>query len=679
MHILLIEDDAKDYLEIRQLLEQQSSQVTMDWAPNYEINSQKLERGHYDILLIGYQATQKHQQKFLDDLENYVTIPTILLTKDHESVDAKFIERYHTHFLRKEQLNWSQLKQTHYHLSHSIKTHDKIKIFQTIFDNAFEFMWLTNSAGILQEINTAALKLSNSKYSEIIEKIIWDVSWASKTAQHRLKTAFSIASTGKFTRHEIEIQKPNGQSMILAFSFTPLFDIRHKLAWILVEGRDLCERSALEQQLDHSNLHDQLTGLPNRHLFLEYLEQAISKTEQNYNYLIAILFLDLDRFTLINGSLGHDMGDWLIMEIAQRLQDNLTKNNILARFSGGKFLILLENVADLSIANQLATRINQEILATPFSLDNYSIVNSASIGIAYHNRQEDATTLLRNAEIAMQRAKGKACHVVFNRGMYDKTISYLQIETDLHQAIDKKDFVLLYQPQIELATGCMIGVEALIHFRHPNNGLISSINFTPLLEETGLIIPIGEWSLKTACKQLKKFLDAGLPMGQVAVNLSVHQFCSKKLLGMVTEIIENSGLMPEHLELEITESLLLEDIHSAIRTLNLFKKMGINITIDNFGTGYSPLTYLKKFPIDRIKIDSSFIDGIISSPEDAAITVATIEMAHALGLTVVANGVSTEEQRDFLLDQGCDFVQGDLYTPLLENDSMLKWGVNFTK
>jgi len=675
MHILLIEDDAKDYLEIRQLLDQQSSQVTIDWAPNYEINSQQIEQGHYDMLLIGYRATQKQQQNFLDELDNYVTIPAILLTKDYESVDAKFIERYHTHFLRKEQLTWSQLQQTYYHLSHSIKSHDKIKVFQTIFDNAFEFMWLIDSAGILYEINAAALKLSKSKYSEVIKKPIWDAPWASKKNKLKLTTAINIAVSGKFTRHEIEIQKSSNNFMMLAFSFTPLFDSEHKLIWILVEGRDLCERRALEQQLDYSNLHDQLTGLPNRHLFLEYLEQSI----ENNNFLIAVLFLDLDRFNLINGSLGHDMGDWLIMEISQRLQDNLAEGNILARVSGGKFLILLENIENLSTVNQLAININKEILALPFSLDGYSTVNSASIGIAYHTKQDDATTLLRNADIAMQRAKskGKSCYVIFNRGMYDKTISRLQIETDLHQAIDRKDFVLLYQPQIELSTNEMVGIETLIHFRHPNNGLISSINFTPLLEETGLIVPIGEWTLETACNQLRAYLNAGLPVERIAINLSVHQFCNKQLLETVIKIIEKSELTPEHLELELTESLLLEDINSAIRTLNLFKNMGIGITIDNFGTGYSPLTCLKRFPLDRIKIDDSFIKGIISSPEDTAITVATIEMAHALGLTVVANGVSTEEQRDFLLDQGCDFAQGDLYSDLLEHEDMLKWGIDF--
>ncbi|HHB92236.1 MAG TPA: EAL domain-containing protein, partial [Thioploca sp.] len=229
------------------------------------------------------------------------------------------------------------------------------------------------------------------------------------------------------------------------------------------------------------------------------------------------------------------------------------------------------------------------------------------------------------------------------------------------------------------ATNEMVGIESLIHFRHPSNGLISSINFTPLLEETGLIVPIGEWGLETACEQLKNYLNAGLIIDHIAINLSVHQFCNKQLLETIIEAIEKSKLNPEHLELELTESILLEDINSAIRTLKLFKKIGIRITIDNFGTGYSPLTYLKRFPIDQIKIDSSFVKGIISSPEDTAITVATIEMAHALGLTVVANGVSTEEQRDFLLDQGCDFVQGSLYTPLLEYEDMLKWGVTFTK
>lgn len=677
MHILFIEEDAQEYLKSRQILDEHTSQLNIDWAPNYEIALTRIKQNHYDVFLVGYYAEKIQQQKFLSQLYQYVSIPLILLTKNHELVDTKLMEEYPIDFLAKEQLSWYQLERSIRYLSHLKTLQEQKNQFQAIFENAFQFMGLLDTDGILQEINHKALTLMGSKRETVVSYPFWEMPLATHTdIQAQFKMAIATAGEGKFAHCEIDVETQNGQIATLDFSFTPIANAQQEIVWILVEGHDLGERGALERQLTHTHWHDQLTGLPNRHLFLESLEQAMTRAQQYKKYSLAVLLLDLDRFKLINTSLGHDMGDWLLMEIAQRLQECLDEGDILARAGGDEFLILLDDMPDLARATRLAATINK-VLAGPFSLDGYKIVTSASIGIAYYSAQEESTELLRDADTAMYRAKakGKSCYAVFRRGMHDQAVSRLQIETDLYQAVEKQQFVLFYQPQMELSSQKLVGTESLIRFRHPHNGLLSSVDFTPVLEDTGIIISIGEWVLQTACKQLKMWLDAGLSINRVAMNLSAHQFRNQRLINVVAESIKASGLEAEHLELEITESLLLEDIESAVKTITRFKDMGIRVTIDDFGTGYAPLNYLKHFPVDCLKIDNSFIEGIISSPEDATITVATIDMAHALGLMVIAEGVETIEQREFLRDHGCDFAQGGLYAVPMENTAFLEWGM----
>ena len=682
VHILFIEENAHDYLEIRHLLDEQTKELKIDWAPNYERALTRLKQNHYDVCLVGYEAEKREQLRFLHWLYKQITIPTILLTKNGEPVDTQLIKKYQTDFLDKGQLSWAQLERSIRYLSHLLVLQKQETKFQAIFDNALEFMALIKPNGILQDINEAALTLMGSQRKTVIGSPFWTLPWTIHTetkTQGQLKVAIASAARGHLAHCEVEIQKTNESSNLVDLSLTPVTDAKGEIIWILVEGHNLSERRALEHQLTHSNLHDQLTGLPNRHLFIEHLEKVLTQIQVPKSTL-AVLFLDLDRFKVINFSLGHDMGDWLLMEVAQRLQDCLNNHHFLARSGGDEFLILLNDIHDSTEVTHLATTINQ-VLAEPFLLDKYKIVISASIGIAYHTDQEEGAELLRDADAAMYRAKakGKSGYAIFSRGMREEALSRLQLEMDLNQAIVNKSFVLFYQPQVNLYSERLVGSESLIRFQHPQNGLLLPMNFIPILEETGTIIPIGEWVLQTACHQLKTWLDAGLLIKRVSVNLSAYQFRCQNLTQRLTDALENSNLEPECLELEITESFLLTNIDSAIKTLKDFKEMGIRITIDDFGMGYASLDYLKRFPADCIKIDRSFISGIISSPEDTAITVATIDMAHALGLTVIAEGVETLEQRDFLRDYGCDLAQGLLYAAPMEKSAFLKWGKQYTK
>jgi diguanylate cyclase (GGDEF)-like protein/PAS domain S-box-containing protein len=682
VRILIIEEDAQDYLNTRQLLDEQTSTLSIDWAPNYEIAVKRIKQNTYDAYLVGYQASNLTQKRFLNWLYKYNTIPTILLTKIVEPIDPSYLDNYRTDFIAQEQLNWLLLERIIRYLTNLLALQQRERNFQTIFDNAFQLMILLTLEGILQEVNQAAVKFFNVNPETIIGSLLWEIPWAKSLPPNDtvFQSAIVQAAQGEFTHCEVKIPNANQELVTVNFSFTPITNAAGEIEWILMEGRDLSECRALEQQLTHTTLHDQLTGLPNRHLFLEYLDRALTLVQQNQARHVAVLFMDLDRFQMVNASLGHDMGDWLLMEIAQRLQGCLAKDTILARSGGDEFMILLDQMQDLNEATRLAATIN-EILANPFSLDGYEIITSASIGIAYYTGQEDSPDLLRNADTAMYRAKlmGKSGYAVFSQGMHKQALSRLQIETNLHQAIEKDKFILLYQPQTELASEQLISTESIIRFCHPQNGFMSSVDFKPILEDTGIIVSVEEWMLRMACQQLKAWLAAGLMISRMAVNLSAHQFRNKRLINMVAESIKSSGLTPECLELELTENLLLDDIDSTITTLKRFKDMGIHVTIDEFGMGYASLNYLKRLPIDSLKIDKSFIKGIISSPEDTAITVATIDMAHALGLTVIADGVETIEQRDFLCDHGCDFAQGYLYAGPMENTAFLEWCKQYNK
>lgn len=684
MHTLFIEENAQDYLQIRRILDEEKNPLNIDWAPNYDIALKQIKKKRYDIYLVGYKAQQVQQRQILTWLSKYTIIPIILLTKHNESVDPALMEKTQVEVLPKEQLTWFLFRQTLRYLSQLIILQKKESIFQNTFNKALEIMVLLKPNGALQEFNQKALTLIGDNGDTMKGQLFWEMPFAthSQQTQADIKAAVATAAQGNFARCEVEIQKNDEQLSTLVFLLNPITHLQNKVVRILVEGHQSdaqnLELHSSVKNLDGelNNQRDQLTGLPNRHIFIEMVDKAISRARQEKNYHIAVLFLELERIKIINISLGHDMGDWLLMGIAERLQDCLGENDVLAR-SGSEFMILLE-MQDLSEATQLATIINKQ-LTGPFSLGEYEVITLASIGIAYYENQEEATDLLRDANIAMAHAKVvcKSCYIVFNHEMHEKALSRLQIETNIHQAIKRNDFILFYQPQVDLYSKKLIATEALIRFRHSQDHFILPGEFLPILEDTGFIISLGEWILQTACSQLKTWLNAGLLIERITVNLSAHQFRSKHLVHVVTEAIEKSGLSPENLELELTKNLLLEEKESIIKTLKTFKDMGIRITLDDFGVGYGSLDYLKLFPVDCIKIDNSFIQGVISSPEDAAITVSTIDIAHALGLIVVAEGVETPDQRDFLRDHGCDFAQGYLYAAPMESPVFLEWGKQY--
>ena len=434
---------------------------------------------------------------------------------------------------------------------------------------------------------------------------------------------------------------------------------------------DITERKRAENEIQQLAYYDMLTGLPNRTLLLDRLSQAIAQAHRD-GRLVAVLFLDLDRFKSINDTLGHLCGDLLLKAVAKRLLETVRESDSVARIGGDEFVIVLTAIAHEDDVSDIAGKI-LAALSAPVQLGNHEIFTTASIGISLFPMDgDDVHALLKNADVAMYKAKeqDRNNYQFFSIEMNIKVVERLMLETSMRKALDRSELSLRYQPQVDLSTGRLIGVEALIRWQHADLGRITTDTFIPLAEETGLILSIGEWVLSTACAQNRAWQDAGFAPFRVAVNLSARQFKQKNLVETIERILAESRLDPQYLELELTESTIMGNAEEAVHTLRRLKEMGISLAIDDFGTGYSSLSYLKYFSIDRLKVDRSFVRDISVNADDAAITTAVIAMGHSLNLKVIAEGVELEDQLDFLRSRGCDEVQGFLLSRPLRAEAL---------
>ncbi len=468
---------------------------------------------------------------------------------------------------------------------------------------------------------------------------------------------------------EFAVQHKDGSYHTYLMLKFPLRDKQGKVFGVCTICTDITERKqaedALREQqsrLNYLAFHDALTGLPNRTLFYDRISHGLARAQRGDSKLVLML-LDLDRFKNVNDSLGHDAGDLLLKAVSQRLHEGIRDMDTVARLGGDEFVVVLEGVHDHEDITYIANKM-LATLARPISIHGHEITTTVSIGISVFPQDGDNTDeLLKHADIAMYKAKeaGKNNYQFYTRGMNASAVNFLLLENDLRRAIEQDQLNLYYQPQIDLQTGSLVGVEALVRWQHPQRGLIGPSNFISLAEETGLVVPLGEWVLRAACEQQKVWLQAGKYVGKIAVNLSARQFRQQKFAERIAEILTETELPAKYLELEITESSAMEHAGETINMLNLLNQMGLSLAIDDFGTGYSSLAYLKRFPIQKLKIDRSFISDIYTDQNDAAIARSIIGLAHNMMLNVVAEGVENEKQAEWLRRQGCDQAQGFLF------------------
>lgn len=527
---------------------------------------------------------------------------------------------------------------------------------QVVIETTRNGIIITDRDGNITEFNEFAEILTGSKKQDVINGPIPDAKINDFIKE--------VLLTGKdYEDMEFMLCPQTGQGdLVCLFDAFPILDENMQVMGAFAQFRDITERYHTEKQINYLAYHDDLTGLPNRRFFTGHIDQLL-RHGVNENSIFAVMFLDLDSFKKINDTLGHNNGDALLKLVAERLKTCChASDQLVSRMGGDEFTILLQDITDHTEAIRVAEQIIQAF-EKPFAVDGYEFYITASIGIAFY--PQDGTNvemLMKNADIALYRMKddGKNNYNVFKPNPNSGGIERLTLENSIRKALQLNEFVVYYQPQIDIMTGDIIGTEALVRWNHPTLGLIPPAKFIPIAEETGIIVPLGEWVLKTACLQNQVWREKGLAPMSVSVNLSSRQFSKHDLVETIEEILRETRMDPQYLELEITESMTM-NVDVAIEVLGKLKELGIHLCIDDFGTGYSNLYYLKLFSIDRLKIDRSFVRDIMTDSNDADIVATIIAMAYKLGIDAIAEGVETKDQLDFLRSQNCHEVQGFYY------------------
>lgn len=519
--------------------------------------------------------------------------------------------------------------------------------------------FINASQGIFQKLGRNPSDMLGKTRRELPGNVFSDEEWNAHQALLDARQPFYDFTFKRVTSE--------GDTRWVSLSGRPIFDADGKFKGYRGIGKDVTDSKFAEERISYLAYHDDLTTLPNRSSFSRFLNHGIRDAHRDGSGL-AVLFIDLDRFKNINDTLGHEGGDLLLQEIGERLKQCVRQSDTVARLGGDEFVVLLEDLGNPERVAVIASKLLSDI-ARPFDIHGQEIRVTASVGISmYPEDGIDEQTLMKRADMAMYHAKqeGKNNYQFHTEQMDAHSSKRVALEWSLRGALDRGEFRLLYQPKVEISSGRMTGVEALIRWWHQDLGEVSPIRFIPIAEETGLIVPIGLWVLRTACQQNKAWQDEGLPHLCVAVNLSARQFADENLVADIASTLEEIGLNPTFLELEITESMIMHNVNKAVQVLAMLKGMGIRLAIDDFGTGYSSLSNLKRFPLDAIKVDRSFIRDIPSDADDMAITSAIIAMGRSLGLTVIAEGVETKEQIDFLREHACDEFQGYYFSKPIE-------------
>lgn len=545
---------------------------------------------------------------------------------------------------------------------------EKLRLAASVFEGSSDGIIITDPYGRILDVNKAFTEITGYTREETVDKTP-ALFKSNRHGPEFYRNLWAELRLKGYWRGEIWDRRKNGEVFPMWETINAVKDSEGAISHYVGVFSDITTIKTAEERLHYLAHYDALTGLPNRLLFRDRLDRAMIQAGRNSNP-VALMYVDLDGFKFINDSLGHRVGDQLLKEVTYRIGGCLREGDTLARLGGDEFAVVLPDLTEIDSASVVSRRII-ETLSDPIDLGRHEVVVTASVGIAvYPDDAEDKDDLLKHADTAMYHAKedGKNNYKFFTSEMNVRTIERLNLENNLRYAIEHKQFLLHYQPRVDLKTGRMIGMEALIRWQHPETGLISPARFIPVAEETGLIVPIGEWVLECACKRNKVWLDEGLAAMRVAVNLSGRQFRQPGLVEFIARTLENSGLPPHQLELEITESMVMHNVEEVIEMMHRLKDMGIHISIDDFGTGYSSLNWLKRFPIDTLKVDQSFVRDMADDSGNLDIVRAIISLGHNLNLNVLAEGVETDEQLRLLKREGCDEMQGYLFSPPLDED-----------
>jgi diguanylate cyclase (GGDEF)-like protein/PAS domain S-box-containing protein len=533
-------------------------------------------------------------------------------------------------------------------------------VFESLFEHNPNIVFLMDRDGVIIKANGNTEQILGYLKEDMNNRSFHSL-LSEETVQHSLQ-AVQDACEGTPQTFKTAVQHKDGYRVDLDATAAPIkqgLDV----TGIIVIGQDITANKRTEERIRHMAYYDDMTGLPNRSLFVNQLNEVISSAYPHHGFL-AVFLIDIDRFKVVNDCFGHDYGDMLLLQLAERFSRCITPDDFLARTQGDEFALFFTGRSDTVSVTELAEQV-MAVLEEPFTLDAFQLHITASIGIALLSDEElDAETLIKYADIALTHAKnkGKQTYQVFNTEMKSDSLQRLTLENDLRRALSHNELMLYYQPQMDIETGDIVGFEALIRWLHPVRGLVPPNEFIPYAEESGLIVPIGEWVMQEACRQNKQWQDEGFLFVPVSVNLSTRQFLQHNLRDQVSEVLQRTGLSASYLELEITESSTM-DVDFAIGVLLELKALGVKISIDDFGTGYSSLSYLKRFPIDKLKIDQSFVRDIMTDPNDAAIVASIISMTRHMNLRVIAEGVETEDQLVFLRNNRCNEIQGYWFSP----------------
>ena len=536
---------------------------------------------------------------------------------------------------------------------------------RTLLDSMSEGLIQVSKYDIIEFVNNRFCEMIGYAREELLGKVTLETLFDDSERQF-VGGVNHKRLQGRSGQYELKLQTKSGETLRAIVGGAPVINAANQITGTMCVITDITERKRIEEQMAHDAFHDALTGLANRKLFMEHLRLALARDKRGINSMSAVLFLDFDRFKLVNDSLGHAEGDNLLKAIAGRLQLILRPRDLVARLGGDEFTILLNEIDSGADALNIAERIHEE-MDVPFDLGGSEIVTSASIGIAFSNKDYiEAEEILRDADIAMYRAKarGKACHQIFDQTMHEEARSRLIIEREMRQALEQNEFRVYYQPIVNLKTGYLSGFESLIRWQHPVRGIISPAEFIPIAEENNLILPLGRWILQESCRQLRLWQKEN-PAAEnlmISVNLSGKQFVQSDLVEQVAAALAASGLSPSCLKLEITESYLMENSNLAVTTLKRLRDLGLHLSLDDFGTGYSSLSYLHSLPVSYLKIDRSFVLRMQESRESREMVETIIRLAQTLKMKVIAEGIETVDQMEHLQTLNCEFGQGYLFS-----------------